>query len=189
MIIKLTRWKIKIQRVELDRKYYSNIHCPFCGQLVYEQEQEQAQEDLDAMLKPCPHTLFYAYDDDLHYRSRRFDEIKSIVGKSSDDISSEEIFEGWDSFTDDVEIVDSLKFAMYVGMPSGYGSYLGFATLDDWVDRLTLAVFCKVVVTILLCRANSCITLDEMPFSLRLVINERLSLFYKHSHFLELQAL
>jgi len=31
---------MKIQRVELNKKYYSNIHCPFCGQLVYEQEQE-----------------------------------------------------------------------------------------------------------------------------------------------------
>jgi len=120
---------MKIQRVELNKKYYSNIHCPFCGKLVYEQEKEQ--EDPDDMLKPCPHTLFFAYDDDLHYRSRRFDELKSIEGKSSDDISDEESFENWDRFTDDLEIGDGLKFAMYVGAPSGYGSYLGFATIDD----------------------------------------------------------
>lgn len=120
---------LKIQRVEINKKYYSNIHCPYCGHLVLEQEKDDA--DIDDMLSPCPHTLFFAYDDDLHYRTLRFDEIKSITGKSSDDISTEDSFEDWDAFTDDVDIADGVKFAMYVGMPSGYGSYLGFATLDD----------------------------------------------------------
>ena len=120
---------MKIQRVELNQKYYANIHCPFCGALVYEQDKDDG--DLDSMLKPCPHTLFFAYDDDLHFRSARFDELKSIDGKSSDDISDDDAFESWDSFTDDVDVADGVKFAMYVGAPSGYGSYLGFATTDD----------------------------------------------------------
>ena len=120
---------MKIQRVELNQKYYANIHCPFCGALVYEQDKDDG--DLDSMLKPCSHTLFFAYDDDLHFRSARFDELKSIDGKSSDDISDGDAFESWDSFTDDVDVADGVKFTMYVGAPSGYGSYLGFATTDD----------------------------------------------------------
>ncbi len=83
--------QMKIQRVELNRKYYANIHCPFCGALVYEQDKDDG--DLDSMLKPCSHTLFFAYDDDLHFRSARFDELKSIDGKSSDDISDDDAFE------------------------------------------------------------------------------------------------
>ena len=120
---------MKIQRVELNKRYYSNIHSPYCGQLVLEQERDDG--DIDEMLKPCPHTLFFAYDDDLHYRSELFDQIKSIEGKTSDQISADDAFEHWDAFTDDVEVADGVKFAMYVGMPSGYGSYLGFNTLAD----------------------------------------------------------
>ena len=70
---------MKIQRVELNQKYYANIHCPFCGALVYEQDKDDG--DLDSMLKPCSHTLFFAYDDDLHFRSARFDELKSMFNR------------------------------------------------------------------------------------------------------------
>ena len=38
---------MKIQRVELNGKYYANIHCPFCGALVYEQDRDDG--DLDSM--------------------------------------------------------------------------------------------------------------------------------------------
>jgi len=119
---------MKIQRVELNKQYDINISCPFCGQLVYDQENPDA-EDIFDMLKPCPHTLFFAHDLELEFRSKIFDEIKGIAGITSDDICSADSFENWDSYTDDLDINDAVKFAMYVQAPSCYGSYIGFSPL------------------------------------------------------------
>jgi len=38
---------------------------------------------------------------------------------------------GIDGFTDEVAVADAIKFASYVDPPSGFGSYVGFAPLEE----------------------------------------------------------
>lgn len=116
----------EIQRVELQEYYDISIFCPFCGQKVVDME---AAEEGQEMNKPCPHTLFIAHDEAFEFRSQNFDENRGVVDVSEDDIEFPET--GIDGFTDRVTIVDSVKFAAYVGPPSGFGSYVGFAPQDD----------------------------------------------------------
>ena len=115
-----------IQRVELNTFYDVDIHCPFCGHLALKQVSDKASY-IDDMFSSCKHTLFYAYDDDLHYRNEDFEADMGTRDKTSDEISEGADFEHWDGFTDKVAIPDSIKFAMYVGASSGHGSYIGFA--------------------------------------------------------------
>ena len=77
------------------------------------------------MTHPCSHTLFIAHDEGFEYRSRLFDEALSLVGIQSHDIELPE--HGIDGLTHRVAIADSVKFTAYVGPPSGFGLYVGFA--------------------------------------------------------------
>jgi len=125
---------MKIQRVELCKRYDTNIHCPYCGNLILNNDKlGQAEEALEVsdVLTPCLHTLFFAHDEGLEFRSMRFDSLKNISDFDEDAIVDDDDFLGWDSYTDDIEVSDGVKFAMYVGAPSSMGSYIGFATLDD----------------------------------------------------------
>lgn len=116
----------KIQRVELNDKYYVSIHCPFCGAKVVDTE---AAEKGGEMATPCPHTLFVAHDEGFEHRDDRVDVNLNIVGVEDDDLELPE--KGIDGLTDSVTIADSVKFAAYVGPPSFFGSYVGFAPLDE----------------------------------------------------------
>lgn len=79
-------------------------------------------------VNPCPHTLFMAHDEGFEYRSDRFDVNMSLSGIEDDEIETGD--KGYDGLTDKVSIADSIKFASYVGAPSFFGSYVGFAPLD-----------------------------------------------------------
>jgi hypothetical protein len=122
----MTRRKNTIQRVELNKYYYVSIYCPFCGQCILAAETENTKNG-DVRINPCPHTLFVAHDIAFEYRSDRFNVNLGIENIESDDYWDE----GIDFLTDKVTLVDSIKFATYVGIPSGFGTYLGFAPLDD----------------------------------------------------------
>ena len=63
------------------------------------------------------------------FRSVRFDEDLAITGVADDDIECPET--GIDGLTDKVRFRDSLKFAMYEGPPSRYGTYVGFVPYPD----------------------------------------------------------
>jgi len=39
-------------------------------------------------------------------------------------------WQGYDEFTDNITIPDSIKIALYIGSPSVFGAYHGFAPLD-----------------------------------------------------------
>ena len=110
-----------IQRVEINKFYDSPIHCPFCGSCVVHFGDGSEEPRLHA----CPHTLFIAHDTSFEYRSERFDKHLSISGVHNDDIDLGDA--GIDAFTDRVGLADAVKFALYVGPPSGYGTYIGFA--------------------------------------------------------------
>lgn len=112
----------KIQRVELNKFYDADVHCLFCGQKVID------YQDMDNPTRPCAHTLFVANDEGFEYRSERFDQIvreQNIPDEESDD------FEGRDTMTDMIEVVDGIKVASYVGPPSGMGVYVGFAPIES----------------------------------------------------------
>ncbi len=116
----------KIQRVELNEKYHVSIHCPFCGAKVVDME---AAENDGEMANPCPHTLFIAHDEGFEHRDDRFDVNLNIVGVDDEELKLPE--KGIDGLTDSVTISDAVKFAAYVGPPSFFGSYVGFAPLDE----------------------------------------------------------
>ena len=124
---KTARKKGSIQRVEIDAFCYASIFCPFCGQQVVENEEEVVDT------KPCKHTLFIAHDEGFEYRSKTFDEHLGISGVDDDEVSGMvgDDVPGIDGVTDLVDIPDSIKFASYVPAPSFFGSYCGFAAVDD----------------------------------------------------------
>jgi hypothetical protein len=112
---------MSIQKVELNTYYDVSIHCPFCGQLVVD---NSGKEDVE-FLHPCNHTLFFAHDEGFEYRSAALNENLGLSAEDTDgDVDADE---GYDALTDGVSIVDSIKIAAYVGAPSGFGSYVGFA--------------------------------------------------------------
>lgn len=125
---------MKIQRVEINKANESNIHCPFCGTLVLDNEKlyggdNTEMNDISEVFTQCVHTLFLAHDEGFEFRSGRYNAQKSIVGLENDAIQFSEDFEGWDMYTNDLEIADSIKFALFDSSPMG--SYLGFAPLRD----------------------------------------------------------
>lgn len=116
-----------IQRFELNRFYDHSLFCPFCGQKVLDHEagRDGRSEDI---VRPCEHTLFVAHDEGFEYRSPRFDADRKIEDVEYEDPEFPNV--GLDALTDQVTIQDSLKIAAYVGAPSGFGSYAGFAPVE-----------------------------------------------------------
>jgi len=119
----------KIQRVELNKFYFIAIHCPFCGAKVVASGADTAENSGDggSPFTPCLHTIFIAHDEGFEYKSEHFNENVSV----SLDEDSDDAIESPDFLTDTVTIDDAVKFACYVGMPSGFGSYVGFAPLPE----------------------------------------------------------
>ena len=115
-----------IQNIELNKCDNVNIHCPFCGKRVLEQDGDMSKA-LEETFSPCQHTLFFAHDFDLYYRSDAFDQKMETKGQTVYDIEENDDFDGWDSFTANIPIENGIRVAMYQGAPSFYGSYLGFS--------------------------------------------------------------
>jgi hypothetical protein len=112
-----------IQRVEILTDNYP-IHCPFCGaQAITAGDSEEMVSEF------CEHVLFMGHDAGFEYRSARFDKLMDISGIESDEIDLGD--KGVDGYTDKVELVDSVKFALYQPAPSFFGAYVGFAPIDD----------------------------------------------------------
>ena len=99
--------------------YCAPVCCPFCKQVVLQEDAEQAAVD------PCPHTLFIATDEGFEFRSGRYDGLKGITGVEDRDIPLGD--DGWDGYTDRLCCPGAVKIASYIPAPSGFGCYLGFA--------------------------------------------------------------
>ena len=121
----------KLQRYERNVAYDAPVCCVFCGKMV-----ESFGEDDDPKLAPCEHTLFIAHDEGYEYVSDRVVAQLRIKGfEVSIEDGRVEIEPPVDQeenaspefVTDDLEFTDGLKVASYVGPPSGFGSYVGFA--------------------------------------------------------------
>ena len=112
-----------IQRVEITR-HEIPIHCPFCGVKTYDPASAS-----ELAIAKCEHLLFFAHDMEIEYRSDRFDAQMGIAGLSGEEIELND--EGVDGFTDNVKIQDAVKFAFYQGAPSFYGTYIGYAPVQE----------------------------------------------------------
>lgn len=115
--------KNKIQRVETWRTDLP-LFCPFCGAKIYEPDPE-----LDVIVDGCKHLLFVAHDEGFALRTARFDALMKITGVEDVDLSDVE--HGYDGFTNQVVLADSIKFAIYTPAPSFFGAYIGVAVNDD----------------------------------------------------------
>jgi|MTBAKSStandDraft_1061840.scaffolds.fasta_scaffold17992_2 hypothetical protein len=96
-----------MQKVELTDSQILKIHCPFCGSLALSPEGTSH----------CEHTLYIASDEGFEYVSNKlqFDVDVDLDEKSMDE------------FTDDIEYVNAVKFAIYQPAPNFFGGYLAFA--------------------------------------------------------------
>lgn len=117
----------EIQRVELHAFYHVSIFCPFCGAKVI--DNEEASSGGDSPTNPCLHTLFVAHDEGFEYRSERFNRERGLAGLDDWDVDTGDMT--FDGFTDRTDIPDAPKIAAYAGPPSGFGSYVGFAPVED----------------------------------------------------------
>lgn len=95
-------------RVELDWDDELNIFCPFCGKPAFG----------EAECLTCEHTLFHCSDHGFEYIHPQL---------SFTDQEVEESGEGYDSFTDALNIPQSVKFALYQPAPCFLGGYVGFS--------------------------------------------------------------
>lgn len=116
----------KIQRVELNSFYYVDLHCPFCGEKVISQNDELKEPKIF----PCTHTIFVADDADLEYRSSEFNEFFRVNAEEGVDLD-ELGYDHYDQMTDDYEVSNGIKFALYSGPHADIGAYVGFAPKDS----------------------------------------------------------
>lgn len=115
--------KNKIQRIETWR-YDLPIYCPFCGEKIYEPDQEA-----DPIVEGCKHLLFLAHDEGFELRTERFDALMNIAGV--EDVDMSDVEHGYDGFTNQVVLANSIKFAVYTPAPSFFGVYIGVAVTDN----------------------------------------------------------
>lgn len=116
----------KLQRIEMCSFYDVDIHCPFCGQKVV----NYGSDGSDPGAIPCDHTIFVANDEGFEYRSPEFNAFFKVTDEEELDLD-ELGYEHIDAMTDAFEADDGVKFAQYVGPPSGFGGYVGFAPKYD----------------------------------------------------------
>jgi len=123
----------KIEAHEVGDFFDEPQPCPFCGQNPLEFDEEGTSYEL----KPCPHLLFFCYDDGWDYLSNRAARNLSELGyqvatESGIEIDEGEELEGGPDFiSGNITIPGAIKFASYFGAPSCYGSYLGFAPVSE----------------------------------------------------------
>lgn len=124
--------KSGISVCELREENAYPLFCPFCGTTV-----QGLGSDGEPQITPYPHTLFVCHDMGWEYLSDRMhaeltrmgleashDETEAVTPLSGD----KDDFEGpsFDEVTSSVKLPESLKFAIYQGAPSFYGTYVGF---------------------------------------------------------------
>jgi hypothetical protein len=106
------------------------ISCPICALQVYPGD-EVDDWTFDPSTGVCEHTLFVGTDTGFEYRSSLFNQHMGLVDdqESEPDLpkSAEDDFLGYDDFTSKVSLPGSIKFASYMGAPSFFGVYHGFA--------------------------------------------------------------
>ena len=123
-----------LQRVERADYAHLPIYCNFCGQSVYKEDNISA--------KPCEHVLFIATDDGFMHLAKRarvqlekqgyqFTEDENSITMTMTNEVKNTLDDTFDSLTDKLHFTDGVKIACYMGAPSFYGFYIGFAPTDE----------------------------------------------------------
>lgn len=123
----------RIKTIETDDFADEPANCPFCGTTALEFDEEGTSFEL----KPCPHLLFFCYDDGWDYLSEQAARNLTELGykirtENGIEIAETTKLEGDpDSISGSITIPGAVKLASYFGAPSCYGSYIGFAPADE----------------------------------------------------------
>ena len=124
----------RIKTIETDDFADEPAKCPFCGTSALEFDEEGTSYEL----KPCTHLLFFCYDDGWDYLADRAARNLAGLGynvRTEDWIEVDEgdtdLEGGPDFISSSITIPGAIKLASYFGAPSCYGSYIGFAPLED----------------------------------------------------------
>ena len=115
----------EIQKIEVDSG--TPILCPICNHCVLDENLEATS------LSPCSHTIFIATDEGIEYKTSLFENNLKDLGISIEPDAMFELDESWDSLTDKLTINGYIKISSYVGAPSFFGAYYGFAPGDHVV--------------------------------------------------------
>ena len=107
--------KIKIQE---SNDYESDVLCPFCSQKVLNMNGFE--------ISPCEHTLFIAHDEGFEFCDERTKKNLNIPLTDDPFDYVENYDSGIDEMTSGITIPNSIKLAIYVPAPSGFGAYYGF---------------------------------------------------------------
>jgi hypothetical protein len=95
-----------MQKIEFENRPGLDIYCPFCGAMVKS----------DEGLKTCDHVLYHASDYGFEY-------VKPDIGFAADvDLQDMSV----DEYTDNLEIGNTVKFAIYDPAPGAFGGYVAF---------------------------------------------------------------
>lgn len=100
------------------------LNCPFCGAKAIDYESTS-----DPTADLCEHVLFLAHDQGFELRTDRFNTLMKIEGSEDEEVELGD--QGYDGFTDRLELADAIKFAIYTPAPSFFGAYIGFAPTED----------------------------------------------------------
>jgi len=95
-----------MQKIEIKNRRDLEIFCPFCGVKVIASDG----------IKQCEHVIFHANDYGFEYVSVG---IGFDVKVELEDMSVDE-------YTDNLEIENAFKFAIYDPAPGSFGGYIGF---------------------------------------------------------------
>lgn len=119
----MAKKKNLIQRVEILRDDLP-LYCPFCGAKAISPSSET-----DPTGELCKHVLFLVHDEGFELRTDRFNALMKIQGVDDGEVDIGD--KGYDDFTDQVELDNAIKFAIYTPAPSFFGAYIGFAPTED----------------------------------------------------------
>jgi len=124
--------KNTISVCELSEENAYPLFCPFCGTAI-----QDFGSNGEPQITPCPHTLFVCHDmgwehvsEKMHSELKRmglkasYDEAEAVTALSGDNDDFEDL--AFDELTSAVKLPESVKFAIYQGAPSFYGTYVGF---------------------------------------------------------------
>lgn len=127
----------KIKKIEMNEDDFETVTCPFCETKTVSYDEESYAYEV----KPCPHLLFFCYDDGWDFLSHVATENLTSIGYEVNDDEIEMVMPGSqmnendqhspDHITDRINIPGAIKYACYQGPPSLYGTYVGFAPLAE----------------------------------------------------------
>jgi hypothetical protein len=101
------------------------ILCPICNHCVLDENSEEPS------LSRCSHTIFIASDEDIEYKSSLFENNLKELGINIESDEWKESDESWESLAEKLTIKGLILISSYVGPPSFFGAYFGFAPVNQ----------------------------------------------------------